>query len=149
MTGHAFALAMAALDEVNGPEGQARSSPAGGDVIDWRACETEVRRLRQRIFKASQEQDWPKVRNLQKLMLRSRANTQRAAGDAAQRGAQDRRDRRGSRLDSRCQGGRGRAGARVALDMESPRGQARVHTESIKPCETPPARHSDGGGIVP
>jgi hypothetical protein len=33
--------------------------------------------------------------------------------------------------------------------MESPRGQARVHTESIKPCETPPARHSDGGGIVP
>ena len=32
----------------------------------------QVRRLRQRIFKASQEQDWPKVRNLQKLMLRSR-----------------------------------------------------------------------------
>ena len=29
----------------------------------------------QRIFTAAQEQDWPKVRNLQKLMLRSRANT--------------------------------------------------------------------------
>ena len=43
--------------------------------IDWRAQEEQVRRLRQRIFTAAQEQDWPKVRNLQKLMLRSRANT--------------------------------------------------------------------------
>jgi len=31
------------------------------------AQEGQVRRLRQRIFKAAQEQDWPKVRNLQKL----------------------------------------------------------------------------------
>jgi hypothetical protein len=48
---------------VNGPEGVL---PAW-DAIDWRTCEEEVRRLRQRIFKAAQEQDWPKVRNLQKL----------------------------------------------------------------------------------
>jgi RNA-directed DNA polymerase len=75
MTGHAFALAMAALDEVNRPEGQARNEPAGWEEVGWRACDGEVRRLRQRIFKASQEGDWPRVRNLQKLMLRSRANT--------------------------------------------------------------------------
>jgi RNA-directed DNA polymerase len=55
---------------VNGPEGG-----LGWDAIDWRACEQNVRRLRQRIFKAAREGDWPKVRNLQKLMLRSRSNT--------------------------------------------------------------------------
>ena len=77
MTGRAFALAMAALDEVNGPEDQPRKqdAPAEWDQIDWRACEEQVRRLRQRIFKAAREQEWAKVRSLQKLMLRSRANT--------------------------------------------------------------------------
>ena len=40
----------------------------GGQVED------DVRRLRQRIFTASQAGDLKKVRNLQKLMLRSRAN---------------------------------------------------------------------------
>ena len=59
----------------NGPEGQPRNASAEWDRIDWRAQEEQVRRLRQRIFTAAQEQDWPKVRNLQKLMLRSRANT--------------------------------------------------------------------------
>jgi|ERR1035438_5722195 hypothetical protein len=48
---------------VNGPEDVL---PAW-DAIDWRTREEEVRRLRQRIFKAAQEQDWPRVRNLQKL----------------------------------------------------------------------------------
>ncbi|WP_225321066.1 reverse transcriptase N-terminal domain-containing protein [Streptomyces luteolifulvus] len=43
--------------------------------INWRAAEDEVRRLRQRIFTASREGDLKRVRNLQKLMLRSRANT--------------------------------------------------------------------------
>lgn len=55
---------------VNGPKGFLE-----WDAIDWRACEQEVRRLRQRIFKATREQDWRKVRNLQRLMLRSRSNT--------------------------------------------------------------------------
>jgi RNA-directed DNA polymerase len=59
----------------NGPEDQPRDAPVQWDKINWRAQEEQVRRLRQRIFKATQEQDWPKVRNLQKLMLRSRANT--------------------------------------------------------------------------
>jgi RNA-directed DNA polymerase len=43
--------------------------------IDWRQAEDDVRRLRQRIFTASQAGDLKRVRNLQKLMLRSRANT--------------------------------------------------------------------------
>jgi hypothetical protein len=68
MTGQAFAQAMAAL-EVNGPEDRPRKQDATAewDRIDWRAQEGQVRRLRQRIFKAAQEQDWAKVRNLQKL----------------------------------------------------------------------------------
>jgi len=60
---------------VNGPEDQPRDAPVQWDRIDWQAQEEQVRRLRQRIFTAAQEQDWPRVRNLQKLMLRSRANT--------------------------------------------------------------------------
>ena len=55
----------------NGPEGELLA----WDAVDWRACEQTVRRLRQRIFTASKEGDLKKVRNLQKLMLRSRANT--------------------------------------------------------------------------
>ena len=65
----------AAAHGANGPEDRPRDAPSQWDRIDWRAQEEQVRRLRQRIFKAAQEQDWPKVRNLQKLMLRSRANT--------------------------------------------------------------------------
>ncbi len=56
---------------VNGPEGDFPDWYA----IDWRTVEDNVRRLRQRIFTASQAGDLKRVRNLQKLMLRSRANT--------------------------------------------------------------------------
>src|SRR5665213_2557526 len=45
------------------------------DAVDWRASQEHVRRLRQRIFTASKAGDLKRVRNLQKLMLRSRANT--------------------------------------------------------------------------
>jgi RNA-directed DNA polymerase len=55
---------------VNGPEGE----PLDWDVVDWRQVEEDVRRLRQRIFAASKAGDLKKVRNLQKLTLRSRAN---------------------------------------------------------------------------
>jgi len=55
----------------NGPEDES----LGWDAVDWRACEESVRRLRQRIFAASQAGDLGRVRNLQRLMLRSRANT--------------------------------------------------------------------------
>ena len=58
-----------AAPKANGPEDQPRKqdAPAGWDQINWREHEGQVRRLRQRIFKAAQEQDWPRVRNLQKL----------------------------------------------------------------------------------
>lgn len=56
---------------VNGPEDVSLDWGA----VDWPAQEELVRRLRQRIFTASQAGDLKKVRNLQKLMLRSRANT--------------------------------------------------------------------------
>jgi RNA-directed DNA polymerase len=55
---------------VNGPEGEVFE----WDAVDWRAAEDDVRRMRQRIFAATRAEDWKKVRNLQKLMLRSRAN---------------------------------------------------------------------------
>jgi RNA-directed DNA polymerase len=73
----------------NGPEGRPREqgAAAGWDKIGWRVQEGQVRRLRQRIFKASQEQDWAKVRNLQKLMLRSRSNTLVSVRQVTQRNA--------------------------------------------------------------
>lgn len=58
-------------DTVNGP----RDEGLEWDAIWWRPVEDDVRRLRRRIFKASQEGDLKRVRNLQKLMLRSRSNT--------------------------------------------------------------------------
>ena len=67
---------------VNGPE-----DGLVWAAIDWRACEQNVRRLRQRIFKAAQEQDWPKVRSLQRLMLRSRSNTLVSVRQVTQRNA--------------------------------------------------------------
>jgi RNA-directed DNA polymerase len=77
----------AAARIVNGPEDQPRTAPSQWDRIDWRAQEEQVRRLRQRIFTAAQEQDWPRVRNLQKLMLRSRACTLVSVRQVTQRNA--------------------------------------------------------------
>ena len=70
MTAFASDTAMAALG-VNGPEDAVHE----WDAINWRLHEDNVRRLRHRIFKASQAGDLKRVRNLQKLMLRSRSNT--------------------------------------------------------------------------
>jgi RNA-directed DNA polymerase len=55
---------------VNGPEG----ATLDWRQVDWRAAEESVRRLRQRIFTASQAGDLARVRSLQKLMLRPRSN---------------------------------------------------------------------------
>jgi RNA-directed DNA polymerase len=55
---------------VNGPE----DGVTDWLSIDWRQVEDDVERLRQRIFTASRDGDLKRVRNLQKLMLRSRAN---------------------------------------------------------------------------
>ena len=56
---------------VNGPQ----DGDLDWDTIPWRSVEDDVRRLRRRIFKASQDGDRARVRDLQKLMLRSWSNT--------------------------------------------------------------------------
>jgi RNA-directed DNA polymerase len=43
--------------------------------VEWRAANRRVRNLRQRIFRATTDGDWDKVQALQRLMLRSYANT--------------------------------------------------------------------------
>src|SRR4051794_17889795 len=58
-------------DQVNGPQ----DDDLDWDAIYWRPVEDDVGRLRRRIVKASQEGDLKRVRNLQKLMLRSQSNT--------------------------------------------------------------------------
>ncbi len=55
---------------MNGPE----DDGLGWDCVDWGRAEEHVRRLRRRTFAASQAGDLARVRNLQKLMLRSRSN---------------------------------------------------------------------------
>ena len=55
---------------MNGPE----DDGLDWDTADWGQAEEHVRRLRRRIFAASQAGDLSKVRNLQKLMLRSRSS---------------------------------------------------------------------------
>jgi RNA-directed DNA polymerase len=50
-------------------------SPTDWQAIDWHSANRQVRNLRQRIFRASKEGNLKKVRSLQKLMLRSYANT--------------------------------------------------------------------------
>jgi len=68
---------------VNGPEDDLDEWAA----VDWRTHEDNVRRLRQRIFKATQDGDLRRVRRLQKLMLRSRSNTLISVRQVTQRNA--------------------------------------------------------------
>jgi len=131
MTGYSWsapAVAMGAVT-VNGPEDRPpKNAPARWDEVDWRACEGEVRRLRQRIFKASREQDWAKVRNLQKLMLRSRANTLVSVRQVTQRNA----GRRTAGIDGEVAlTSEARAGVAVRVHQSrsswNPRAVRRVH----------------------
>lgn len=51
-------------DMVNGPEDLSPETDldtVDWDWVDWSGCEREVRRLRQRIFKAMREGDWSRV----------------------------------------------------------------------------------------
>ncbi|WP_339155836.1 group II intron reverse transcriptase/maturase [Actinomadura luteofluorescens] len=82
-------------ETANGPEGLQIPEQGRPDLdessewgrIDWSEQEKQVRRLRQRIFKAVQEGDLAKARNLQKLMLRSQANTLVSVRQVTQRNA--------------------------------------------------------------
>jgi RNA-directed DNA polymerase len=59
----------------NGPEGETGKVRRLTTGVGVRSARKNVRRLRQRIFKAAQAGDFKKVRGLQKLMLRSYSNT--------------------------------------------------------------------------
>jgi RNA-directed DNA polymerase len=67
---------------VNGPE-----DVLDWDAIDWRTHEDNVARLRRRIFTATRERDWARVRSLQKMMLRSWSNTLVSVRQVTQRNA--------------------------------------------------------------
>lgn len=86
MTGYSWstpAVVASVAVVVNGPE----DVVLDWDAVDWRRHEGNVRRLRQRIFKATKEGDLATVRNLQKLMLRSWSNTLISVRQATQRNA--------------------------------------------------------------
>ena len=58
---------------------QLAANVTSGDQVDWHATDWKqvyatVKNLRQRIFRASREGDLKRVRSLQRLMLRCRAN---------------------------------------------------------------------------
>ena len=52
--------------------------------VNWQEAFDNVRNLRRRIFKATESEDWRKVRNLQRLMLRSYSNVLLAVRKATQ-----------------------------------------------------------------
>ncbi|MEG4026651.1 group II intron reverse transcriptase/maturase, partial [Microcoleus sp. S13C4] len=60
---------MQSIALANGTKGQ-----TDWNAINWRKINRTVRNLRQRIFRATTERNYQKVRSLQKLMLRSYAN---------------------------------------------------------------------------
>jgi RNA-directed DNA polymerase len=61
---------MLGIHHANGTE-----RPTDWTSINWCKVNRQVRNLRQRIFRATQTGEFNKVRSLQKLMLRSHANT--------------------------------------------------------------------------
>ena len=66
--------------EVNGPEGEVLD----WDAVDWRRVEDDVRRMRQRIFTATQEGDLKRVRTCRSWCSVPRERSaERAAGDGA------------------------------------------------------------------
>ena len=76
-------LDAATMVVVNGPE----DVPFDWRQIDWRRVEADVRRFRQRIFTVTKAGDLKRVRSLQKLMLRSRANTLHSVRRVTERNA--------------------------------------------------------------
>ena len=124
----------------NGPE----DAVPDWDAIDWPNHEDNVRRLRQRIFKAVQDGDLAKVRTLQKLMLRSWSNTLVSVRQATQRNA--------GRVTAGIDGEVALTSSarmdmavrvhRVIAVLASLSGQAGVYPEGGKPCKAAAARDS-------
>jgi len=47
------------------------SHPADWHAIDWRTCHARVRKLQLRIAEATRQQQWRRVRELQRILTRS------------------------------------------------------------------------------
>jgi RNA-directed DNA polymerase len=134
MTAMAFVTAMAAR-EVNGPE----DGTLDWDAIDWRAQEDTVRRLRQRIFKATRGGDLKKVRNLQKLLLRNRANTLVSVWQVTQRNA----GRKTAGIDGQvAMTSRDRAELAERLHRHAPPGRPGRSSGCASPKRTASSAHS-------
>ena len=129
--------------KVNGPEDEVYE----WDAIDWHAQEDNVRQLRQRIFKATQDGDLKKVRNSAEVdvALPQQHARQRAAGNAAQCWPQDGWCRRAGRGDQPGPGGDGGALATPRPTRQGTARQAGVHTEGER--QAAPAR--DTGDVGP
>ena len=97
------------------------------DAVNWAVHERNVARLRQRIFTAVRDGDWPKARNLQKLMLRSWSNTLVSVRQVTQRNA----GRRTAGIDRV-----------VALDGPSRMDMAREVMRTVKSWEPLPVRET-------
>jgi RNA-directed DNA polymerase len=107
-------------ETVNGPD-----DGLTWDAVNWRVHEQNVARLRRRIFTAVRDGDWPKVRNLQKLMLRSWSNTLVSVRQVTQRNA------------GRCTAGIDRV---VALDGPARMAMAREVHRTMRSWEPLPVR---------
>ena len=107
---------------VNGPE----DDILDWDAINWPLHEDNVRRLRGRIFTAAKDGDWPKVRNLQKMMLRSWSNTLMSVRQVTQQNA----GRKTAGIDGQVAL---TSPARMTLAM-----QAHRTVRSWKPCAVKP-----------
>lgn len=138
---------------VNGPE-----DPPGvfdGDAwqqVDWRMHEERVRRLRRRIFKAERDGDLARVRNLQKLMLRSWSNTLVSVRQVTQRNA----GRATAGIDGRV-ALTARARAEVAVQVHTTRNSWRpvavkrvyiVRRAALRCIPCAAGRNSEGGSWV-
>src|SRR5665648_947470 len=121
MTADRSAPAVVDADLVNGPE----DVLGDWDEVEWRRVEQDVRRLRQRIFTASQAGDLARVRRLQKLMLRSRSNTLVSVRRVTERNA--------GRLTAGVDG-------EVVLTSEATMQLADRTQHSVEPCKAMPVR---------
>lgn len=53
---------------------QTGEQPPTWEQIDWKQVERTVRQLQERIYRATERQEWAKVRSLQKLLVRATSN---------------------------------------------------------------------------
>ncbi len=125
---------------VNGPE----DAPFDWHAIDWRRVEDDVRRLRQRIFTAAKAGDLARVRSLQKLMMRSRANTLQSVRRVTERNA----GRLTAGVDGEVvltPGGQSQIGRKdraLSRGVQGPSRQTRVHPQAGQQHQAPSARNS-------